>query len=207
MLRLIGIPIATLFSLVIFFSSLVLGETSVSVLSRPPGNDRNAHYLSNRAPLQAGALVKLPIGSVKPQGWLMETLRRQQEGLVGRLPEVSAWLQKDGNAWLAEDGRGKWGWEEVPYWLRGAVLLAQLVDDKKLQVETEEWIEAVFASQRPDGNFGPLRVFGDDGSHDLWANMVMRLGSDDEVFSISDDSRRREVIHTLLAVLSWRRQS
>lgn len=149
------------------------GETSISVLQRPPDNARNSHYLTNRPPLKAGALVKLPIGSVTPRGWLAETLRRQQKGLAGRLPEVSAWLQKEGNAWRAADGRGKWGWEEVPYWLRGAVLLSQLVDDRELISESEDWIDAVLASQRPNGQFGPLRVFGDDDSPDLWANMLM----------------------------------
>ena len=159
--------------LVVLPSPLVMGETSIAVLSRPPMDVRNSHYLSNKSPLQAGAFVKLPVGSVKPRGWLLETLRRQREGLGGRLPEVSAWLQKDGNAWLAPDGRGKWGWEEVPYWLRGSVLLAQLLEDEELRAENEQWIEAVLASQRPNGDFGPRRIFGDDDSPDLWANMVM----------------------------------
>ncbi len=175
--------------LLVGISSSLNGETSVVVLSDPPANkSRNKNYICNKPPLKSGAFVKLPIGSIKPQGWLLETLIRQQNGLVGRLPEVSAWLQKDGNAWLAGDGRGKWGWEEVPYWLRGAVLLAQLLEDKPLIKETEEWISAVLVSQRHNGHFGPLRVFGDDDSPDLWANMIM-LTCLQSYYEYSEDAR------------------
>ena len=43
----------------------------------------------------------------------------QKNGLTGNLGEISAWLDKKNNAWLSTDGKGKWGWEEVPYWLKG----------------------------------------------------------------------------------------
>lgn len=162
-------------SLMIQWSCLqpVHGETSISVLTRPDTSLRNSHYLGNRDPLQPSALIKLPIGAVKAKGWLQETLTRQRDGLTGSLPKISAWLEKDSNAWLSSDGRGKWGWEEVPYWLRGATRLAQLLEDSDLRDETEVWLTRALESQRENGQFGPLRVFGDDGSQDLWANMVM----------------------------------
>ncbi len=159
--------------LVLSVNQSTCGETNISVISRPVVSKPNSHYVSNREPLVPNALVKLPIGSVTARGWLLETLVRQRSGLTGRLPEISAWLDKSGNAWLSADGRGKWGWEEVPYWLRGSLRLAKLLDDQQLIDECEVWITSVFASQRPNGHFGPLRVFGDDGTHDLWANMVM----------------------------------
>jgi len=148
-------------------------ETNIAVMPTPSVELRNDHYVSNREPLVPNSLIKLPVGSVKPLGWLLETLDRQRNGLTGRLPEVSAWMEKEGNAWLSSDGRGKWGWEEVPYWLRGAISLAYLMDDPELEKEVKVWIDAVLAGQRSNGHFGPLRVFGDDDSQDLWANMVM----------------------------------
>ena len=51
-------------------------------------------------------------------------MKRQRDGLCGNLDEISVWLQKDDNAWLSPDGKGKYGWEEVPYWLRGYIQLA-----------------------------------------------------------------------------------
>ena len=162
-----------LIGLVLLFPPSAHSETSISVLTRPEISTRNSHYISNREPLHPNVLIKLPIGAVKARGWLHETLLRQRDGLTGKLPEISAWLEKDGNAWLSADGRGKWGWEEVPYWLRGSIRLGQLLEDQQLVNETEVWLASVFDSQRENGHFGPLRVFGDDDSHDLWANMLM----------------------------------
>ena len=39
--------------------------------------------------------------------------------------------------------------------------------------ETRIWIGVALASQREDGNFGPIRRFRDDGSQDFWANVIM----------------------------------
>ena len=61
-------------------------------------------YVNNRAPLPAAPFVKLPVASIEPRGWLGEMLRRQREGLAGRLGEISAWLDKRDNAWLSEGG-------------------------------------------------------------------------------------------------------
>lgn len=162
-----------LVGLLIAACQVVYGETSISVLSRPDVSTRNAHYVCNREPLVPSSLVKLPLGAVRARGWLHETLLRQRNGLAGNLPEISAWLEKDGNAWLSADGRGKWGWEEVPYWLRGSIRLGKLLEDEQLIEENETWLASVFDGQREDGHFGPRRVFGDDGSQDMWANMLM----------------------------------
>lgn len=51
-------------------------------------------------------------------------LELQRDGLTGHLGEISAWLEKDGNAWLSDGGDH--GWEEVPYWLKGYGNLAYI---------------------------------------------------------------------------------
>lgn len=147
-------------------------EMKVSVVDRPNTSVSNKNYFGNRAPLQASSFIKLPVGAIQPEGWLKEYLVRQQNGLTGHLGEISAWLQKDGNAWLSEDGTGDWGWEEVPYWLKGYGNIGYILNDPKMINETKIWIEAVLKSQRADGNFGPIRKFS-DGSFDYWGNMIM----------------------------------
>jgi len=64
-------------------------------------------------------------------------LRRQREGLTGHLGEISAWLQKENNAWLSKDGKGEYGWEELPYWLKGYIELAYIFDDGKMIKESQ----------------------------------------------------------------------
>lgn len=145
----------------------------VKFVERPDVTRTNPHYVGNRAPLKPAMFLPLPVGSVEPRGWLREMLQRQRDGLTGHLGEISAWLQKEDNAWLARNGKGKYGWEEVPYWLRGYIDLAYIFNDPKMIAEANVWIEGVLASQRSDGDFGPDQRFGDDGSRDYWANMVM----------------------------------
>lgn len=144
----------------------------VRVVQRPGTATVNAHYGGNRAPLQPLYFVKLPVGAVKPGGWLRRSLELQADGLAGKLGEISVWLTKDGNAWLNPDGKGKYGWEELPYWLKGYASMAYLLDRPEMQRETALWIEGTLASQRPNGDFGPVVTRG-AGKRDLWAQMLM----------------------------------
>lgn len=129
----------------------------------------NAYYVSNKAPLQPQQFIKLPAGTIQPEGWLKKQLELQKDGLNGHLGEISAWLQKKDNAWLKTGGQ--WGWEEVPYWLRGYANLAYIVEDEKMLNEAKFWIENILKSQREDGNFGPMHL--NDGKQDFWPNMIV----------------------------------
>lgn len=154
------------------------GETLVSAVARPNTETGNDHYVSNRPPLVANPLVKLPIGAIEPRGWLRRQLELQAAGFHGHLGEISQFLKKEGNAWLSPEGRGECGWEEVPYWLKGYSNAAYLLKNPKMLEETRVWIEAALRSQKPDGWFGPdedrpgtaSRIKGRD---DLWPNMIM----------------------------------
>ena len=144
-------------------------KTKVTIVERPGTASVNANYLQNRVPLLPQYFIKLPVGQVKPMGWLLRYLELQKEGLNGQLGEISAWLDKENNAWL---GTGTdYGWEEIPYWLKGYGNLAYILDDEKMVNETKSWIEAVFKSQREDGYFGPY--IEKNGKPDLWGNMIM----------------------------------
>ena len=149
------------------------GDASVTIIDRPATSSANSYYPGNRQPLEPSRFIPLPIGSVQPKGWLQEVLRRQQEGLCGHLGEISVWLQKEDNAWLSRDGKGKYGWEELPYWLKGYIQLAYILEDPKMIAESEVWINGALNSQRANGDFGPDQTFQDDGTRDFWANMTM----------------------------------
>ena len=142
---------------------------SVRVVDRPDTQSTNANYVSYRAPLRPLNFIKLPVGSIQPEGWVKKYLELQREGLTGHLGEISAWLEKDNNAWLTTGGDH--GWEEVPYWLKGYGNLAYILNDPKMIAETKTWIEGVFASCQPDGYFGPINER--NGKRELWAQMIM----------------------------------
>jgi hypothetical protein len=131
----------------------------------------NTNYLNNKAPLQPKYFTKLPVGSIKAGGWLKKALELQRDGLTGNLGEISIWLSKTDNAWLDKDGRGKYGWEELPYWLKGYANIGYMLDDKDIISKAKVWIDAALNNQRSNGDFGPDRT--NNGNRDLWTNMPM----------------------------------
>ena len=90
----------------------VAARTEIVMTDRPNVIKGTTPYVASRKPLTPVSFIKLPTGSVKPQGWILTQLNLQADGLCGHLGEISAWLQKEDNAWLTAGG--KWGWEEVP---------------------------------------------------------------------------------------------
>ena len=148
-------------------------RAGIDTVNGPDLSCTNSFYVGNRAPLEPSRFIGLPVGSVEPQGWLREFLRRQRDGLCGHLNEIDIGLSKKDNAWLKESGKGRHGFQDVSYWLRGYIELAYLFKDPKMIAESQTWINAVLNHQRPNGDFGPDYTFLDDGSRDFWANMVM----------------------------------
>ncbi len=144
----------------------------VTVSNGPDITKQNSFYTNNRAPLVQNAFLKLPVTAIQPKGWLREYLIRQKDGLTGNLGTISAWLQKDNNAWLSKDGKGEFGWEEVPYWLKGYANLGYILRDEKVIKESKIWLEGVLNSQRADGNFGPT-IISKEGAEDFWPKMIM----------------------------------
>lgn len=175
------------FILLIFFTLLGCND-DISVVDLIATKETNKYYVSNRTPLEPSKLIKLPVGSVKPEGWLLEYFNRQKNGLTGNLGKISAWLDKKDNAWLSKSGEGKWGWEEVPYWLKGYANIGYITEDKEMIDEAKIWIESVLNSQREDGYFGPSFAWESYISEefrtkeqeqkkkeaiDFWPNMIM----------------------------------
>jgi hypothetical protein len=95
---------------------------------------------------------EMPLGAIKPQGWLLQQLQIMRDGTTGHLDEVYGKIKND-NGWLG--GKGD-GWEETPYWLDGAVPLAYLLDDRQLKEKMLKYINWTLTNQRPSGYFGPL---------------------------------------------------
>ncbi len=150
----------------------------IAVVDRPNTDLTNDYYVSNRPPLQQNPLIKLPVGSIKPQGWLRRQLELQADGFHGHLLEISKFLNKEDNAWLSSDGRGERGWEEEPYWLKGFSNCGYVLGNERMIKESRIWIEGALKSRQPDGWFGPAHRKGGaatklSGRSDLWPNMIM----------------------------------
>ena len=139
---------------IVITSGLATAET-IDAIPRPETGRKNDFYVGNREPLLPSPLLKLPIGSIEPRGWLRKQLELEANGFFGHLPELSRFLVKEDNPWLSPEGEGEKFWEEVPYWLKGYGDLAYVLGDPKMIEEAKVWINGVIASQREDGWFGP----------------------------------------------------
>ncbi|MFO8014025.1 MAG: glycoside hydrolase family 127 protein [Phycisphaerae bacterium] len=119
----------------------------------------------NREPLQDQPYVRLPLGSVRAKRWLRHQLELQRDGLTGH---AEALYRDIGESdWISETNRGgQFAWERGPYYAKGLMALAYVLDDAGLKKKAQRWVDPVLASQRADGDFGPK-------GRNWWANMIV----------------------------------
>ncbi|SOD82065.1 beta-L-arabinofuranosidase domain-containing protein [Spirosoma fluviale] len=164
------------------------GVAQSKVLKKPVSL---AAYVTNRYPLRPNPYIELPLGAIKPQGWLKEMLLRQKTGASGRLDELYPLVMGKRNGWLGGDGDQ---WERGPYWIDGLLPLAYILNDPELIAKVKPWVEWAINSQQPNGYFGPLTDYPQeagvqrDNCQDWWPKMVM-LKILKQYYSATQDQR------------------
>jgi hypothetical protein len=103
---------------------------------------------------EIAAFTSLPLGSIKPAGWVRDQLQIQADGLTGHLEEHWGDVGPN-NGWLG--GKGD-SWERGPYYLDGLVPLGYLLEDEELIRKSSKWIEWALGSQQDNGMFGPDHI-------------------------------------------------
>lgn len=174
---------------------LIIAASVAACTSSPDSKEaRNSYYITNKSPLVAQPYTALPLGAIKPEGFLLEMLELQRDGLTGNLDSVYSLVCGPNNGWLGGTGDG---WERGPYWIDGLVPLAYILDDEDLKAKAQEWIEWSIANQREDGYFGPLplpegyeKIAGTQQGNreDWWPKMVM-LKVMQQYYSATGDQR------------------
>ncbi len=154
----------------------LLAATTLTVAAQSPGP------VFNRAPLADKPYTELPLGSIRPEGWLRDELERMAAGMSGHLDEWYPEVCGERNAWLGGDGDT---WERGPYWIDGLYPLARLLENDTLLEKTKPWIEWTLANQRDNGQIGPYETRDEDRTRpapqgaqvhkpdDWWPRMVM----------------------------------
>ncbi|MBK7628224.1 MAG: glycoside hydrolase family 127 protein [Bacteroidales bacterium] len=130
---------------------LILLATTV-LFSGCSKEKENINYKGNPAPLKQNAYIKLPLGVVKPAGWLKSQLEAQASGLTGNVDDF--WPDLVNSSWRGGEGEA---WERGPYFLDGMVPLAYLLEDKALIEKSNKWIQSIISSSRDTGWYGPAK--------------------------------------------------
>jgi Uncharacterized protein conserved in bacteria len=125
---------------------------SILIISGCGRKDINTYYKNNPEPLLQNAYIKLPLGTVKPSGWLKSQLENQAAGLTGNLDDF--WPDLVNSSWRGGIGEG---WERGPYFLDGLVPLAYLLNEEHLIGKVKGWIEPILASSSDTGWYGPAK--------------------------------------------------
>lgn len=158
---------------------LMLNIMNVPAFASKKADTSKILYLQNRYPLQTKPYIALPLGNIKPKGWLLDQLEVMKKGMGGKLDELYPHVLGSRNGWLGGDGDV---WERGPYWLDGLVPLAYILDDKGLKAKAQKWIEWSLNNQMSDGYFGPIPPEKEpafeaglqrDRARDWWPKMVM----------------------------------
>ena len=153
--------------------SVMIGLTGVfafitsthRVQAGAPSSARTALYSARRGNwrLTPSAMRALPLGSIKPAGWLRRQLEIQASGLGGRLDET--WSDVGPNSgWLGGTGES---WERGPYFLDGLLPLAWLLESTPLKSKAQKFIDWTLNNRWPNGMIGPRT------NDDWWPRMVM----------------------------------
>ena len=157
--------------LIFLLPTMVLPATMV--------NAANSNYVSNRAPLIETPFVALPLGTVRPKGWLLTQLQLQKSGLTGYAESIYPELGSN-SAWLGGNAVSS-DWERPPYYVRGLVALAYTLNDESLKNKAKRWIDWSINSQKSNGFFGP--------SNQAWWSRMPMLNAIRDYYEATGDSR------------------
>jgi hypothetical protein len=119
--------------------------------------------VKSRAPLAPCAFYPLPLGSIRPAGWLKSQLNIQANGLSGHLDETWADVGPS-SGWLGGSGES---WERGPYFLDGLIPLAWQLDDARLKAKAQKYIDWTLEHQAASGMIGPA------SNNDWWPRFVI----------------------------------
>ena len=113
----------------------------------------------------------LPLGSIKPLGWLRDQLRLMADGLPGHEYDFYSLVRE--NPWLGGSSEYSPLNEAFPYWFNGLVPLAYGSNDDRLKRQVLEAADYIIGHQQADGWLGPEI---DEKRRNFWGTYPVFLG-------------------------------
>lgn len=138
--------------------------------------------------IEEPAMRPLPLGTIRPAGWLKNQLQVQADGLSGHLDQF--WPDVKNSGWFGGDAEA---WERAPYWLDGFVPLAYLLQDEEMITKVRTYMDLIIKGQDDDGWIGPVE---DPSDYDLWAVFLVTKPLL-QYYEASGDARVPDVIQNI----------
>jgi hypothetical protein len=140
-----------------------IGATVVAAVALNPSSALAGDPRKSVAKLAPTVWLALPLGQIRPTGWLRRQLRIQADGLSGHLDEFWPDVGPQ-SGWVGGPGES---WERGPYFIDGLFPLAWQLDDETLKAKAMRFINWTLNNQAPSGMIGPA------SNDDWWPRMVM----------------------------------
>ena len=183
---------------------LIMGCTvSVFGLETEPKKNNKSHYAPPYPGVKARQFIQLPVGAVRPEGWLKTTLQAWADGITGHLHEYRSdtfWDTWDNRLHRVKQRRKDpllvdgnvtsvwWPFEQQAYWADGIVQLAYILNDEKLKNVADKFINKVLAGQNSDGymSLTPDLPYSDTGDIYVLSELTVAFMS---YYSATKDQR------------------
>ncbi|KAK7062692.1 hypothetical protein VNI00_000180 [Paramarasmius palmivorus] len=119
------------------------------------------------AKLAPKAFLTLPLGTVKPAGWLHDQLQVQTDGIAGHMHEFYDLVSK--TDWIGGDSYYSYLEEAGSYWFNAMVPNGILMNHSVINEKTQEFLDYVLQHQDAAGWLGP--EVGTDKLRYLWGRL------------------------------------
>jgi hypothetical protein len=122
----------------------------------------------NRAPLKNSSYVLLPVGAVKPNGWLLTQCQQMANASTGNYyrldPQGVGFSNLVMNCKWRNDANSGDRWESGVYYLDGLMPLAYILDDQRLINECQGWVTTMLKHKND--------WFSSVSNDDLWGSTI-----------------------------------
>ena len=113
----------------------------------------------------------LPLGTIKPLGWMNDQMNLMADGLAGHQKDFYHYVNDSG--WLGGSSEYSTLNEGFPYWFNGLIPLAYGSGNERLKKQVHDALNYVLDHQQADGWLGPEKT---SATRDLWARFPLFLG-------------------------------
>ncbi|KAL3419815.1 duf1680 domain containing protein [Phlyctema vagabunda] len=171
----------------LFSRSLIVLNLVIHVSKATAGTMSTAASVTALAPYTYDIL---PIGDVKPEGWMLDQLQLQGSGLSGNLFTFYRYVQN--SLWLGGTEEYSELHEAAPYWYNAIVPLAYVLDDERLKDQANYFLDYQLKTQAGDGWLGPETTKAERG---IWARCLLLQGMMNH--AIADPQQTQKIVSSM----------